>query len=86
MLISEMEAVLRNLDVRVGRIEQLLPTLATKTDLDRFATTLEKVCVETVEAGFMTKDLALLVGPDQPWLNTQEFLSKLDERLQEAMA
>ena len=38
MLISDMEAILRNLDVRVGRIEQILPTLATKTDLERFAT------------------------------------------------
>ncbi len=51
-------------------------------DLTEFAHALEKVCVETVEAGFMTKDLAVLVGPDQKWLNTQEFLAKLDEGLQ----
>ncbi|XCN74077.1 MAG: NADP-dependent isocitrate dehydrogenase [Candidatus Electrothrix aestuarii] len=52
----------------------------------KFAETLEKVCVETVEAGFMTKDLALLVGGDQGWLTTEEFLAKLDENLQAAMA
>ncbi len=51
-----------------------------------FAKTLERVCVETVEAGQMTKDLALLVGPDQPFLTTQEFLGALDENLQRAMA
>jgi len=47
-----------------------------------FAQTLERVCVQTVEAGRMTKDLALLVGPDQPWLTTEQFLAALDERLQ----
>jgi len=52
----------------------------------RFADALETVCVETVEAGFMTKDLALLIGPDQAWLNTQEFLDKLDENLKRKMA
>ncbi|MDP7380940.1 MAG: NADP-dependent isocitrate dehydrogenase [Alphaproteobacteria bacterium] len=51
-----------------------------------FAKTLEKVCIDTVEAGDMTKDLALLVGADQPWLTTQRFLAKLDENLQNAMA
>jgi isocitrate dehydrogenase len=55
-------------------------------DVEAFAETLEKVCVETVEDGFMTKDLALLIGPDQKWLTTQEFLAKLDENLQKAMA
>ncbi len=54
-------------------------------DVVNFAETLEKVCIETVEAGFMTKDLALLIGPDQAWLNTQAFLDKLDENLQKAM-
>ncbi len=54
--------------------------------LGTFAETLEKVCVSTVEAGFMTKDLALLVGSDQSWLTTNQFLDKLDERLQDAMA
>lgn len=52
----------------------------------QFAETLEKVCVETVESGFMTKDLAILVGPDQTWLTTNEFLAKLDENLVQAMA
>lgn len=51
-----------------------------------FALTLEKVCVDTVESGFMTKDLALLIGPDQPWLSTTGFLDKVDENLQKAMA
>jgi isocitrate dehydrogenase len=50
-----------------------------------FAKTLERVCVETVEEGKMTKDLALLVGPDQPFLTTQDFLAALDENLQRAM-
>ena len=54
--------------------------------LDKFAHTLEKVCVDTVEAGFMTKDLALLVGPDQKWLTTEGFLDKVDENLKRAMA
>ncbi|HEY0105978.1 MAG TPA: NADP-dependent isocitrate dehydrogenase [Rhizomicrobium sp.] len=53
--------------------------------LDKFAHALEKVCVETVEAGFMTKDLALLVGPDQKWLTTEGFLDKVDENLKKAM-
>jgi isocitrate dehydrogenase len=55
-------------------------------ELARFAETLEKVVVGTIEAGFMTKDLALLVGADQAWLSTKGFLDKIDERLQEAMA
>ena len=50
-----------------------------------FAETLEKVCVETVENGYMTKDLALLIGPDQEWLTTNGFLGKLDEGLQAQM-
>jgi isocitrate dehydrogenase len=53
--------------------------------LDKFAHTLEKVCVDTVEAGYMTKDLALLVGPDQKWLTTEGFLDKVDENLKKAM-
>lgn len=56
------------------------------TELDRFANTLEKVCVDTVESGYMTKDLALLIGPDQPWLSTTGFLDKIDENLRKAMA
>ncbi|MFC3227404.1 NADP-dependent isocitrate dehydrogenase [Marinibaculum pumilum] len=50
-----------------------------------FAETLEKVCVSTIEAGFMTKDLALLISPDQKWLTTQQFLDKLDQGLQKAL-
>jgi len=53
--------------------------------LSQFALTLEKVCVDTVESGFMTKDLALLVGPDQTWLTTEGFLDKVDENLKKAM-
>ncbi len=52
----------------------------------RFAETLERVCVETVESGQMTKDLALLVGPNQSWLTTEEFLAALDDNLQKATA
>jgi isocitrate dehydrogenase len=55
-------------------------------DVTKFAETLERVCIETVEAGDMTKDLAALIGPNQKWLNTQDFLTKLDENLQAAMA
>jgi isocitrate dehydrogenase len=54
--------------------------------LAKFSATLEKVCVDTVEAGFMTKDLALLVGADQKWLSTTGFLDKVDENLKKAMA
>ena len=50
-----------------------------------FANTLEKVIVDTVESGFMTKDLALLVGPDQSWMTTEGFLEKIDENLNAAM-
>ena len=49
------------------------------------AETLEKVTVDTVEAGFMTKDLALLVGPDQKWLTTIGYLDKVDANLQKAL-
>ena len=55
-------------------------------ELARFAETLEKVVVGTIEAGFMTKDLALMVGADQAWLSTTGFLDKIDGRLQQAMA
>ena len=54
-------------------------------EVTRFAETLERVCVETVEAGEMTKDLAILIGPDQTWLTTQEFFDRLDERLKKAL-
>jgi isocitrate dehydrogenase len=55
-------------------------------ELAKFADTLEKVTVGTVEAGHMTKDLAILVGADQKWLSTTGFLDKIDENLQKAMA
>ena len=54
--------------------------------LSKFSETLEKVCIRTVEKGHMTKDLALLVGPQQAWLNTQSFIDKVDENLQKTMS
>ncbi|MDO9413357.1 MAG: NADP-dependent isocitrate dehydrogenase [Pseudolabrys sp.] len=54
--------------------------------LAKFSATLEKVCIDTVESGFMTKDLALLVGAEQSWLSTTGFLDKIDENLKKAMA
>ncbi len=55
-------------------------------ELARFAATLERVVVDTIESGFMTKDLALLVGADQRWLSTTGFLDKIDDNLRQAMA
>ena len=55
------------------------------TELAQFAEKLEKVCIDTVETGHMTKDLALLIGPDQKWLSTTGFLDKVDENLQKAV-
>jgi isocitrate dehydrogenase len=55
-------------------------------DVTAFADALENVCVSTVESGFMTKDLALLIGPDQKWLTTNQFLDKLNENLAAEMA
>ena len=52
----------------------------------RFAETLERVCVETVESGKMTKDLALLVGPEQAWMTTEQFFEAIRENLEAAMA
>ena len=66
--------------------------LAHRAKLDKtpkvaeFAKTLERVCIETVESGKMTKDLALLISKDAPWLNTQEFLAAIDDNLKKAMA
>ena len=54
-------------------------------EVTKFAETLERVCIETVESGKMTKDLALLIGEDQPYLNTQDFLAAIDENLTKAM-
>jgi isocitrate dehydrogenase len=55
-------------------------------EVSEFAHTLERVCVETVEAGKMTKDLAMLVGPEQPWQTTEEFLGSIDHNLGRALA
>ncbi len=55
-------------------------------ELAKFAATLERVCIETVESGKMTKDLAVLISPDAPWETTQEFLASIDANLQRAMA
>ncbi len=60
--------------------------LDNNSELAAFAATLEKVTVDTVEAGYMTKDLALLVSADQKWLSTTGFLDKIDENLKRAMA
>ncbi len=54
-------------------------------DVKHFAATLEKVCIDSVQAGFMTKDLAILIGPNEPSLNTTDFLDKLDDGLRRAM-
>jgi isocitrate dehydrogenase len=54
-------------------------------EVTEFAETLERVCVETVESGKMTKDLAVLIGPDQPWQTTEEFLASIDENLGRAL-
>jgi isocitrate dehydrogenase len=59
--------------------------LDNSAELAKFASTLEEVCVATVEAGFMTKDLALLVGPDQQWLSTTGFLDQVSDNLKKAM-
>jgi isocitrate dehydrogenase len=59
--------------------------LDNNAELAKFASTLEKVCIDTVQAGFMTKDLALLIGADQKWLSTTGFLDKVSENLKKAM-
>ncbi|MCH2322113.1 MAG: NADP-dependent isocitrate dehydrogenase [Hyphomicrobiales bacterium] len=55
-------------------------------ELQSFSNLLEKVCIKTVEKGFMTKDLALLVGSNQSWLNTHDFIDKIDSNLQSEMS
>ncbi|MCA8930298.1 MAG: NADP-dependent isocitrate dehydrogenase, partial [Alphaproteobacteria bacterium] len=55
-------------------------------DVEQFAAALEEVCVASVEGGAMTKDLAILVGPEQDWMTTQEFLATLDRNLQKKLA
>ena len=54
-------------------------------EVGRFADLLEKVCVDTVESGDMTKDLAILVSPDQKWLTTTQFFDKVDANLKKAL-
>jgi isocitrate dehydrogenase len=76
--IASIFAWTRGLDYR-GRMDST-------PEVSGFAQTLERVCIETVESGQMTKDLALLVGPDQPWQTTQDFLASIDENLKKAMA
>jgi isocitrate dehydrogenase len=76
--IASIFAWTRGLSAR-GRMDET-PAVA------EFSQTLERVCVQTVEAGQMTKDLALLVGPDQEWQSTQEFLTSIDTNLKAAMA
>jgi isocitrate dehydrogenase len=60
--------------------------LDNNSQLAEFATSLEKVCIQTVESGKMTKDLALLISPEAPWQTTQEFLASIDENLKKVMA
>ena len=55
-------------------------------DVVRFAETLERVCIETVESGKMTKDLAILVGPDQAWMTTEQFFEAIVVNLEKEMA
>ncbi|MCB2010850.1 MAG: NADP-dependent isocitrate dehydrogenase, partial [Geminicoccaceae bacterium] len=55
-------------------------------EVSAFAQKLEEVCIETVEGGQMTKDLALLIGPDQPWLTTNRFLEALDTNMKRKMS
>ena len=76
--IASIFAWTRGLQAR-GRIDET-------PDVVAFAERLEQVCVETVEAGLMTKDLAQLIGPDQPFQTTEEFLASVYERLQLAKA
>ncbi|HTA06658.1 MAG TPA: NADP-dependent isocitrate dehydrogenase [Solirubrobacteraceae bacterium] len=75
--IASIFAWTRGLEAR-GRMDQT-------PEVSEFAQTLERVCVSTVEEGKMTKDLALLVGPDQPWQSTEEFLASIDENLKQEM-
>jgi isocitrate dehydrogenase len=60
--------------------------LDSNAELAKFSATLERTVVDTVEAGFMTKDLSLLIGPDQPWLTTEGFIEKVASNFQEAMS
>jgi isocitrate dehydrogenase len=75
--IASIFAWTRGLDAR-GRMDET-------PEVSEFAQTLERVCIETVESGKMTKDLALLIGPDQAWQTTEEFLASIDENLKQEM-
>jgi isocitrate dehydrogenase len=75
--IASIFAWTRGLDAR-GRMDDT-------PEVSEFARALERVCVQTVESGKMTKDLALLVGPDQAWQTTEEFLASIDENLKQEM-
>ena len=77
--------IIQTLEIEAAEAERRRQLGGVRTELKRFADTLEKVCIQTVESGFMTKDLSLLIGPDQPWLSTTGFLDKIDENLQKAM-
>ena len=55
-------------------------------DVEQFGESLEEVCIDTVESGQMTKDLAILIGPEQGWLTTQQFLEAIDRNLQKKLA
>jgi isocitrate dehydrogenase len=76
--IASIFAWTRGLEAR-GRLDET-------PEVSEFGRTLERVCIETVESGKMTKDLALLVGPEQQWQSTEEFLASIDENLKAAMA
>jgi isocitrate dehydrogenase len=76
--IASIFAWTRGLEAR-GRLDET-------PEVSEFGQTLERVCIETVESGKMTKDLALLVGPEQQWQTTEEFLASIDENLKAAMA
>jgi isocitrate dehydrogenase len=76
--IASIFAWTRGLDAR-GRMDET-------PEVSQFAQTLERVCIETVESGQMTKDLALLIGPEEAWQTTEEFLASIDENLKAAMA
>jgi len=76
--IASIFAWTRGLDAR-GRMDST-------PDVSRFAQTVERVCIETVESGKMTKDLALLISSDAPFLTTEEFLAAIDENLHKALS
>ncbi len=69
-----------------GNYNKHIPKLDDNEELQSFSNLLEKVCIKTVEKGFMTKDLALLVGSNQSWLNTHDFIDKIDSNLQSEMS